>query len=132
MIGDEGAQAICAAALRCPSLTDLALQYCEISTIPLSFQLAPHSISVRLWSNPLRSPPAAIANIEGGWSVSVAAIAKYWADLRAEHVPLDCVRLMLVGYGGVGKTTLAQALRLSSEQLSGFQKSLKGPPRAVW
>lgn len=119
-IGDEGAEAICRAALTCPAMKYLDLWMCQISTIPLSFQLAPHSIEVVLAGNPLRSPPAAVA--EQGHE----AVSAYWSDLRAEHVPLDRVRLMLVGHGGVGKTTLAQALSLKPEQLPGFQKSLKG------
>lgn len=52
-IRDEGAAAICDAALLCPTITRLSMTNCQISIILLSFQLAPHSIECVIGGNPL-------------------------------------------------------------------------------
>lgn len=121
-INNKVSSLICMALLRCQSIKQVTIANCKLSVIPIEFQMAEHNIEMTLKDNPLTSPPAGIA--EKG----PKALAAYWADLRADSTELDRMRLMLVGFGGVGKTTLAKALQTEHAGLAQFQLGLKGIP----
>jgi hypothetical protein len=59
-----------------------------------------------------------------GDEVAAMLISAYWNDLRKDHVALDRMRLMIVGYGGVGKTTLSMAMQPNG--LADVQKTITG------
>ena len=91
---------------------------------PIEFQVSNRFRVVNLRQNPLRSPPRHVVDDTGNKGL----LAKYVLDLKAGYTELDRMRLMIVGYGGVGKTTLRHALQLSDDHkaLASFQKSMKG------
>ena len=57
-----------------------------------------------LWDNPLTSPPYEIAN------QGIDAIRRYFASLKPEDQPLNEVKVLLVGDGAAGKTSLVKQL----------------------
>ena len=59
---------------------------------------------LHLWDNPLETPPPEI--IRKGKK----AIRAYFASLKEETLPLNEVKVLLVGDGGAGKTSLAKQL----------------------
>jgi GTPase SAR1 family protein len=78
--------------------------------------------SLDIFDNPLLSPPASAAS---RWSVS--QIQQYCRSLSQEGAgPLPRIRLMFVGAGGVGKTTLCRAVTLwKKEEEQGELEYLK-------
>ena len=54
--------------------------------------------------NPLESPPIEIIHAGG------KAVASYFHSLKEKHKPLDEIKLLLVGEGGSGKTSLTKRL----------------------
>jgi len=65
---------------------------------------AERSEGILLSGNPLESPPIEIVR-RGGW-----AIRTYFNSLKGEMKPIDEVKVLLVGDGGAGKTSLAKRL----------------------
>ena len=96
------------------SLTTLNLFDNQLRSLPpeiLSIQAAfkwqndyDYTEGITLGGNPLQSPPAELVQ-KGD-----AAVRAYFADLAETH-PLREVKLLLVGDGGAGKTSLAKRLR---------------------
>ena len=80
-----------------PSILDLGL--------PVLFQIKPSVAGgILLFQNPLESPPIEI--IERGQD----AIRDYFGSLEEDRLPLNEAKLLLVGDGGAGKTSLVKRM----------------------
>ena len=112
LIEDRGAAALCQAltvraeANVSPVLTELRLINCGITSLPVDFML--HGCQqlrvLELQENPLKDPPRSAAK-------DSESLLKYFEALRHGSEPLKTARLMLVGYGGQGKTTFGKAVQ---------------------
>jgi len=58
-------------------------------------------------------------------SGSDAAVLAFFADLRKGSVPVRHFKVMLVGHGRAGKSTLAKALQMKPEALRNLLQELK-------
>jgi len=99
----------------------------DLVSLPPYLGDLPRIARLDISKNPLLSPPASAA---AKWSV--AQIQQYCRSLGEDGAgPLPRVRLMFVGAGGVGKTTLCKALTLlekdQTEDESAYLQSLASP-----
>mgnify|MGYP003341301005 CR=1 FL=1 len=99
------------------NLKVLNLSYNNIITLPTSMHRLSQLQEVDLDNNPLQVPPQSVA-IQG-WS----AVRQFLADLEKGSQCVSRNRIMLVGDGGSGKTTLKYALMLHSSMAD--QQSLR-------
>jgi internalin A len=84
------------------SLTTLILYKNQLKTLPAEIAELKNLTQLDLSGNPLESPPLEIA--ERG----IEAIRSYFKSLEAERRALNEVKVLLVGDGGAGKTSLVK------------------------
>ena len=122
-IDDEGGVALCEAFAAQAELVDLNLAFNEISALPIECQLslarkmASPMVLLDLSGNVLSSPPLA-------HRAAPPMLSDYLRLLAAEPHPLERLRLMVVGFGGVGKTTFCGAVTCPSNERSTYHASL--------
>ncbi|XCN72476.1 MAG: COR domain-containing protein [Candidatus Electrothrix aestuarii] len=88
-----------------PKLRWLDLSYNKLTKLPPEIgQLITNDAYIPLYDNPLTSPPSEIA--EQG----LQAIRQYFTSLQQEEQPLNQVKLLLIGEGAAGKTSLVKQL----------------------
>ncbi len=86
------------------SLTKLVLSHNQLTTLPPEICLLPNLKELYLEGNPLIAPPPEIAR------KGINAIRQYFADFKAGYKPLNEVKILLVGEGAAGKTSLVKQL----------------------
>ncbi|MCD4777565.1 MAG: leucine-rich repeat domain-containing protein, partial [Desulfobacterales bacterium] len=86
------------------NLTQLFLSENQMSELPAEITQLSNLTTLDLEENPLKSPPPEIAG------QGVQAIFEYFKSLEAEKQPLNEVKVLLVGDGGAGKTSLVKRL----------------------
>ncbi|CAK8715957.1 hypothetical protein GCAAIG_05360 [Candidatus Electronema halotolerans] len=86
------------------SLTLLNLDTNQLSALPSEIGQLTKLTELYLSGNPLTSPPIEIAR------QGIEAIRQYFANLQAEDQPLNQVKVLLVGDGAAGKTSLVKKL----------------------
>jgi internalin A len=86
------------------NLTTLDLRNNQLSELPAEITQLSNLTTLLLEENPLKSPPPEIAG------KGVEAIFEYFKSLEAEKQPLNEVKVLLVGDGGAGKTSLVKRL----------------------
>jgi small GTP-binding protein len=84
------------------NLSDLNLGDNQLKELPASFGRIQNSCQLRIYNNPLETPPPEIAK------QGIEAIRHYFESLEEQKSPLKEVKLLLVGDGGAGKTSLAK------------------------
>jgi small GTP-binding protein len=87
------------------NLSQLELNYNELTFLPPEIVELPNLEELNLFDNPLVSPPLEIA-LQG-----MDAIRSYFASLEGESRLLAEVKVILVGEGASGKTSLTRCLR---------------------
>ena len=87
------------------NLEALWLSHNQLTGVPRSFAGLVNLIELALSSNPLRTPPPEIA------AQGAAAVRAYLARLDDTSVVRHEAKLLLVGEGGTGKSSLLRALR---------------------
>ncbi len=94
------------------SLTTLRLSYNQISILPPEIGKLTNLTELNLRGNPLPIPPEVLD--ETG---DPAKIINYYLQLQSaeEKRPLNEAKMLIVGQGGVGKTSLLKALLLGEE-----------------
>jgi Leucine-rich repeat (LRR) protein len=97
------------------NLTVLNLSYNQLESLPADIGKLKNLTSLFLSDNPLESPPPDIA------SKGIEAIRAYFKSLEGERRALNEVKVLLVGDGGAGKTSLVK-------QLLGEEFDKKEPP----
>ena len=108
-----------------PTLTEVDLSRNSITTIPLDSQLRLGRSSMRLdmSGNPLSSPPL-------GSRGTADELGSYLRLLTSESAAVTRIRLMILGFGGVGKTTFCDAATRELDEMVNFQSSLR--PLQEW
>jgi GTPase SAR1 family protein len=86
------------------NLAELYLTGNQLTSLPLEIVELKNLTGLYLYGNPLESPPPEIA--ERG----IEAIRSYFKSLKGEKQPLNEVKVLLVGDGGAGKTSLVKQL----------------------
>jgi small GTP-binding protein len=84
------------------NLTALDLSNNQLKTLPAEIVELKNLTLLNLSENPLESPPLDIAN------KGIEAIRSYFKSLEGEKQPLNEVKVLLVGDGGAGKTSLVK------------------------
>jgi small GTP-binding protein len=97
------------------NLTKLDLSYNQLKKLPAEIKELKNLTTLNLYGNPLESPPPEIAK------QGIEAIRSYFKSLEAEKQALNEVKVLLVGDGGAGKTSLVK-------QLLGEEFDKKEPP----
>jgi len=90
--------------IQLPNLNDLDIRRNKLTELPPELFHLPKLETLELNDNPLISPPYEIA-IQG-----LEAIRTYFADLKGETQLVNEVKLLLVGEGAAGKTSLVKRL----------------------
>jgi len=85
-------------------LTLLVLVDNQLTALPSKIYQLTKLRVLFLYSNPLTSPPIEIAK------QGIEAIRQYFASLKPEDQPLNQVKILLVGDGAAGKTSLVKQL----------------------
>ena len=103
-IGNGSANALANALITNTVLQELDLSENEITVCPEAFNRCSDSLAINLKGNNIQVPPQQIVD---KWKV-VGDLKRFYQRSRGQP---DSVRLLLVGYGGVGKTRLLCALK---------------------
>lgn len=99
----------------------------RIKTISPKILALDKLVTLNLRENPVESPPPEVT------AAGVAAIKNYFMALQAEGVDyLYEAKLLLVGEGGAGKTTLAKKLQDPNYQLRDDETSTEGIETSRW
>ena len=109
------------------NLTRLDLRNNKLIYLPESLTKLPNLTQLDLRNNPLETPPIEVAN------QGIEAIRKYFEQLKEEG--LDYIyeaKLLIVGEGGAGKTTLAKTIQDPNYQLQETEKSTEGIEVIEW
>ncbi|MCI5142735.1 MAG: GTP-binding protein, partial [Candidatus Electrothrix sp. ATG1] len=113
---------------RLSKLTDLALFHNQLSSLPPEISQLTSLARLSVWNNQLTSLPPEITQLINLRSIylndnplasppleiaeqGIEAIHKYFADLEGEKKELAEVKVILVGEGAAGKTSLTRLLR---------------------
>jgi hypothetical protein len=86
------------------NLEFLDLRDNQITSLPSEICNLPHLASIDLRDNPLTSPPYEIAR------KGIEAIRQYFAALQQDEQPLNEAKIILIGDGAAGKTSLTNRL----------------------
>ncbi|MEH2276118.1 MAG: leucine-rich repeat domain-containing protein [Nostoc sp.] len=93
-------------------LTSLNLNYNQLTTLPEAIAHLQQLTSLDLNNNPIEKPPPEIVK------QGIKAIRDYFRQLKAEGTDhLYEAKLLIVGEGGAGKTTLAKKIKDQNYQL---------------
>ena len=107
-------------------LTWLYLSRNQLTTLPESITKLSNLTRLYLSSNPLETPPIEVAN-EG-----LEAIRAYFRQLQGGKDYIYEAKLLIVGEGGAGKTTLSKKIEDPSYQLDPLEKSTEGIDITKW
>ena len=108
------------------NLDILSLEGNQLSELPASLGNLTNSTKLYLYGNPLVKPPIEIAN------QGIEAIRDYFQQIKAEgSVELQEAKLLILGEGGAGKTSLAQKIRSKDYQLK-EEDSTQGIDVLTW
>ncbi|MCI5159937.1 MAG: GTPase, partial [Candidatus Electrothrix sp. AUS1_2] len=102
-------------------LTNLSVLYLfgnHLSSLPPQIAQLPNLIKIELEGNPLISPPYELA-VQG-----IEAIREYFAEVEGETREAAEVKVILVGEGASGKTSLTRCLR--GEQFNPHETTTHG------
>ena len=109
------------------NLKELQIQNNKLRSIPKSFDNLTNLKVLLLYNNPIEEPPLEIA------SKGVQAIKKYFEQLRQEGQDyIYEAKLLIVGEGGAGKTTLANKILDTNYELQERQPSTEGIDVLKW
>ncbi|MDJ0637124.1 MAG: COR domain-containing protein, partial [Xenococcaceae cyanobacterium MO_188.B29] len=109
------------------NLTRLDLGYNQLNTLPESITKLSNLTTLYLSGNPLEKPPLEIAN------KGIEAIKEYFRQLQEEGIDyIYEAKLLIVGEGGAGKTTLAKKIEDSNYQVDSNEKSTEGIDITKW
>ena len=101
------------------NLIRLDLSYNQIKNLPESITKLSNFTKLYLSKNPLETPPLEIAN------KGIGAIRDYFQQLKQDSDYLYEAKLLIVGEGGAGKTTLAKKIQNRDYELQ-EEKSTEG------
>ena len=109
------------------NLTELDLSENQLTTLPISVTKLTNLTELILSDNPLEKPPIEIA--EQG----INAIRAYFRQLSEEGKEyIYEAKLLIVGEGGAGKTTLAKKIENRNYELDSNEKSTEGIDITKW
>lgn len=108
----------------------------ELTVIPDWLVKMPELIDLRVKGNPVTQPPPEILGkslTESGSTVDLKAIRRYYAQLAKEgEATFYEAKLLLIGEGGAGKTSLARKLMNTANPLPPPDDSTKGIDVEKW
>jgi len=117
------------------NLESLRLSENNLRTLPASLVNLPKLVDLRIANNPIVEPSpevlgAAITNYR---AVDLEALRRYYAQLREEGEEIFYeAKLLIIGEGGAGKTSLARKLREPDIPLDLKEESTKGIEVVEW
>lgn len=90
--------------MKLTNLTELSFGSNKLTTLPPEIMKLTKLTELRLYGNPLEKPPMEIAK------KGIEAIRNYFKSLEGEKQALNEVKVLLVGDGGAGKTSLVKRM----------------------
>ncbi|EGD75156.1 hypothetical protein PTSG_06810 [Salpingoeca rosetta] len=127
--GPEGMKALAPSLGKLQNLQSLDLDSCGITVLTTDFLHTEHIPNIRFGFDPIAYPPPSIITF------GRPAIYAYLRDVQRGHELLTRSRLVFIGDGGVGKTTLKTALLMlhnKSKHRTKLLKKVQGAAKAAF
>ncbi|MBD2161276.1 leucine-rich repeat domain-containing protein [Limnothrix sp. FACHB-1083] len=127
-----------AAIAQLQNLTDLDLGYNHLSELPASIRELPNLEHLDLSGNPLPIPPEILCRQEQlsenlwGLYYESQTILDFYFNSQRDPKPLYEAKLLIIGEGGTGKTSLVRKLEDETCQLEPKEKSTEGIDVLPW
>ncbi len=114
------------------NLTYLDLSNNQLTTVPASLAKLQNLKTLELKDNPIKTPPPEIVFDKRG-TTDLVGIKNYYRQLeRAEKDYLYEAKLLIVGEGGAGKTTLARKIEDKNYELKEAEPTTQGIDVITW
>ncbi|XP_066268040.1 malignant fibrous histiocytoma-amplified sequence 1 homolog [Branchiostoma lanceolatum] len=94
------------------TLRNVDLSNNEIKVIPQTIMAMTKDVTLKLQDNPIIDPPLQVC--QGG----IQAIQAFYEDLTKDSPILKCLKTLILGTYGAGKTSLVRALKLGRSKLT--------------
>ncbi|WP_353570318.1 COR domain-containing protein [Candidatus Albibeggiatoa sp. nov. BB20] len=108
------------------NLSDLSLNNNQLKELPTSFRELKNLCGLRIYDNPLETPPYEIA------AKGIKAIRNYFEQLEQGDGIIYEAKVLILGEGAAGKTSLANKIIDSNYTLKSDEKSTEGIDIHPW
>ena len=114
------------------NLTELRLNNNQLSQLPDFIRELPKLKKLDLRGNPVRIPPEILGEKNRYEPGDIQPILDFYFNSQRDPKPLYEAKLLIIGEGGAGKTSLAKKLKDETYQLESQEKSTEGIDVLPW
>jgi Leucine-rich repeat (LRR) protein len=131
-LGDNQLRELPAAITQLQNLTELKLRNNQLSQLPDFIRDLPKLKQLDLRGNPISISPEILGGKEWHEVGDLQTILDFYFNSQRDPKPLYEAKLLIIGEGGAGKTSLAKKLKDETYQLESKEKSTEGIDVLPW